>query len=302
MKLDDDVQWSVQAGKLSHIYPHPGDMLDDIPDDYPEGWFTPETERITLPSALAPGEIARLSLDGIAKAEAELRQGQINDSLENLRLALGEKSLCFRAEVRNAHSQRTTQRAWDNVHKFDTEARKHRSMYNHARSALHRLPADQDYLETLQDITEADMKMSGDITEEQRFGQRSDTLAWFWRQGGDPDSGDISNPRMQECMCSSFNPFLTNISIVYRVSWLRAKARYLRWEEEVRLVKLEMQWTVNWFRSQEGRWAGRLDDLLDAERDEGLRCYCHKQIHMWRALGDDADKEFRMVRGGAPDV
>jgi hypothetical protein len=74
----------------------------------PNGWFTLEREQITLPSALAPGEINRLSLKPIALIEAELRKGQVTDALEGLRLALGKKSLCFRTEVCNANSQRTT--------------------------------------------------------------------------------------------------------------------------------------------------------------------------------------------------
>ena len=61
-----------------------------------------------LPSALAPGKIDRLSLNPIAMIEAELRKGQVTDALEGLRLALGEKSLRFQTEVRNANSQRTT--------------------------------------------------------------------------------------------------------------------------------------------------------------------------------------------------
>ena len=40
---------------------------------------------------------------------------------------------------------------------------------------------------------------------------------------------------------------ILTISIVYRISWLRAKARYTRWEEELSLVKHEMTWTVAWF-------------------------------------------------------
>ena len=195
IKLDDDVQWSCQSGKLPDLDPQLGDASDDFLDDYPEGWFTPEKERITLPSSLSQGEIERLSLDSVAHVEAELRKGQINDALEGLRLALGEKSLCFRAEVRNADSQR----AWDNIHKFDSDARKHRNFYNHARCALQKLPCEPEYLEMLQDITENDMKMSGDITEEHRFGQRSDTLAWFWRQDRNLSSDDDSSPRMQEC-------------------------------------------------------------------------------------------------------
>ena len=196
IKLDDDTQWSTQDGKIPDMDPQPGDVSDDLLELYPDGWFTPERERITVPSALAPGEITRLSLQPFAMIEAELRKGQVADALEGLRLALGEKSLCFRTEVRNANSQRTTHRAWDNVHKLDAQARKSRSTYRHARSALQRLAFDPVYVATLLDITDDDLKVAGDLTDEGRFGQRSDTLPWFWRIG---DTVDSSGPRMQEC-------------------------------------------------------------------------------------------------------
>jgi hypothetical protein len=199
IKLDDDVQWSMQDGKIPALDAQAGEASDDLLDLYPDEWFTPEKERITLPSALAPGEINRLSLKPIAMIEFELRKGQVTDALEGLRLALGEKSLRFRTEVRNANSQRTTHRAWDNIRKFDVDARKYRSTYRQARNALQRLSTDPAYLATLHDITDNDLKVAGDLTDERRFGQRSDTLPWFWRFG---DAGDSGGPRMQECMYS----------------------------------------------------------------------------------------------------
>lgn len=64
-------------------------------DESPDGWFTLEKEQITLPSNLAPGEVECLSMQPMAKVECELRKAQVSDALEGLRLALGEKSLCF---------------------------------------------------------------------------------------------------------------------------------------------------------------------------------------------------------------
>jgi hypothetical protein len=197
MKLDDNTLWSAEVGKGREIDADWEESSDDVLARYPDGWFTPERESITLPSALAPGELDRQSLQPIALVEAELRKGQVTDALEGLRLALGEKSLCFRAEVRNANSQRTTHRAWDRVHKFDADARQCRSTYRYARSALQRLQIEPEYLATLHDVTEDDMKVAGDLTDEGRFNQRSDTLAWFWRIG-QTDNSD--GPRMQECM------------------------------------------------------------------------------------------------------
>jgi hypothetical protein len=75
MKLDDDATWSTQDGKCSDSFFDQEEPSDDILEHYPEGWFTPEMDRITFPSALVPGEINRLSLKSIAMVEAELRKG-----------------------------------------------------------------------------------------------------------------------------------------------------------------------------------------------------------------------------------
>ena len=112
------------------------EMLDELSDISPDGWFTPETERIMLPSNLAEGEIDRLSLGPLATIECELWKGQVTEALDGLRLALSEKSLCFRQDVRNADSQWTMHWAWDNVHTLDAEAWKWRSTYQRARNAL----------------------------------------------------------------------------------------------------------------------------------------------------------------------
>jgi hypothetical protein len=296
MKLDDETLWSTEVGKRQEMDSDWEDSSDDILARYPDGWFTPEREGITLPSALAPGEIARQSLQPIAMIEAELRKGQVTDALEGLRLALGEKSLCFRAEVRNANSQRTTLRAWDKVHKFDADARQCRSTYRYARSALQRLHVEPEYLATLHDITDNDMKVAGDLTDEGRFNQRSDSLAWFWRVGQTDES---AHPRMQECMseCRIVLICLTDLCLVYRVSWLRAKARYSRWSEEFRIVGYEMRWTVNWFRWKGEQWRLRLDDMEDEERPPGLDCYCHKQMTLWTSLANEAENQFASVLG-----
>jgi hypothetical protein len=105
IRPDDDTKWLAQDPQIVDF---DSDASDDALELHPDGWFTPEHDRMSLPSALAPGEIERLSLESIAMIEAELRKGQVTEALEGLRLALGEKSLCFRTEVRNADSQRTT--------------------------------------------------------------------------------------------------------------------------------------------------------------------------------------------------
>ena len=196
MKLDDNIQWSRQGGKIPNVNLEPEDMPENILELYPNGWLTPEREQITLPSALKQEEIDRLLLNDIATIEFELHKGQVVDTLDKLCLALSEKSLCFHTEVHNADSQWTTSRAWDNIHKLDTEARKSQSTYHQVQNALKRLDIEPEYLATLHDIGDKDLKVSGDLTDERRFGQQSDTLPWFWMTG---EPVGTSGSRMQEC-------------------------------------------------------------------------------------------------------
>jgi len=96
---------------------------------------------------------------------------------------------------------------------------------------------------------------------------------------------------------SSYVHILTNPLSVYRVSWLRAKAHFTRWSEELRLVEAEMQWTVKWFLWKVEQWRTRLKDLEEQERPPGLDCYCHKQMVLWDSLAEQAQKRFSTLLG-----
>src|ERR1700683_5542199 len=113
IKLDDDTQGSTQDGKIPDMDPQPGDVLDDLLELYPDGWFTPEWERITVPSALAPGEITRLSLQPFAMIEAELRKGQVEMLLKDfvwplVRSPCVSKWKCATRIVRGQHIEHGT--------------------------------------------------------------------------------------------------------------------------------------------------------------------------------------------------
>ncbi|KAI6102590.1 hypothetical protein EDD16DRAFT_1494750, partial [Pisolithus croceorrhizus] len=42
---------------------------------------------------------------------------------------------------------------------------------------------------------------------------------------------------------------------VYRINWLKARARRDRWKEEVSLVMHEMLWTRLWFEYHKNMWS-----------------------------------------------
>src|SRR5882757_263148 len=80
--------------------------------------------------------------------------------------------------------------------------------------------------------------------------------------------------------------------IVYRISWLRAKARYTRWKEEHALVQHEMRWTVAWFEHRRNMRQMRYEEIEDEENSDGLRCYALKQAHLWQCLGETSRNLF----------
>lgn len=140
-----------------------------------------EHARLGLPSSFGPMEQTQMGLGRVVQVEIELREGQANDALEALRAGLAEKALRFRIEVKPAKSQKTATRAWDSVHRADKQIKAAVQSYKLARSALIRLEASASLLSQYQEIKKEDLKMSKDIVEENRVGQRSSELAWFWR-------------------------------------------------------------------------------------------------------------------------
>ncbi|KAH9983732.1 hypothetical protein BJV77DRAFT_966605 [Russula vinacea] len=226
-----------------------------------------------LPQAL-PTDIQRLGLGVLATQELELRKGQASDCLQNLRMALGHKADLYRTKVRKAKTSVDKTRIWDDVKAITVKINKHIRAYRRARKALQHLGADNAILLQYQELQSEHLKLSADITEENRFGQRSDVLPWFWRLGGQNE--DQHDTWMEEFYC---------------VNWLRAKTRQDRWKEELLIVQHEMKWTVRWFKHQIKEWTARLNKSVE-ENKPGHTAYAEKQIAMWKMFTKEAERGF----------
>jgi hypothetical protein len=79
---------------------------------------------------------------------------------------------------------------------------------------------------------------------------------------------------------------------VYRVNWLRAKARKERWEEEMELVVSEMGWTTNCFKRYEGIWKQRAEEATRP----GHIAYAWKQSSTWGKWARTAEETFRALK------
>ena len=158
---------------------------------------TIEQAVIWLPSSFTKAERVKMGLEEVAEVEAELQEGQANDALEALQAGLAEKSLRFRTEVKPAKSQKTMTRAWDSIHRADKQIQGAVQCYHLAQSALEGLGVFSGLLSWYKEIQQKDLKMSRDVVEENRVGQRSSELPWFWRLDTkwDNDRGEF----LKEC-------------------------------------------------------------------------------------------------------
>ncbi|KAG2091658.1 uncharacterized protein F5147DRAFT_586160, partial [Suillus discolor] len=197
-----------------------------------------EAMRIWMPSSIPHDNALALGLGSLQAEELQLRQGQANDCLEKLRQALGHKAIIYRQHFRSADSTWVGTRSKQEARRCQIKIDQCVQSYQRARNALQRLGVDEDTLKNVyQEIQPSQLNVNKEVTEENRYGQGSDRLAWFWRVNNGHDSPE-------DVWMDEF----------YRLNWLKAKARWQRWEEELSLVQHEMGWTVGWFRYKKEEW------------------------------------------------
>jgi hypothetical protein len=155
----------------------------------------PEAVVLPLPSNITSAKV-RSAIEGLMSTERELRKGQANDALEGLRIGLANKSLLLQTDVNKSKSTKQSTRAWASVRNSQSQILVHARSYQRAWKALNCIGTAED-LVTYQKLEGKDLVVVKDITKAKRFGQGSDTLAWFWRIG--PSEDQITGEWMEEC-------------------------------------------------------------------------------------------------------
>lgn len=137
----------------------------------------------------------------LANAELRLREGQLNDSLHHIRIALGHKSYLFRHDVRPARTQRLKTRAWAEVHAVESTVQHHARVYIRARQAMVDLGASASLLDRYKVLTRQDLSVRTSVIAPQVRGQRNKSLPWFWTMDvrRDTDVGEW----IEDCTFSS---------------------------------------------------------------------------------------------------
>ena len=111
------------------------------------GHINAEHILLHLPSHLGCRWCDRNAAEDLVKAELHLQEGQLNDSLHHIRIALGHKSYLYRNDVHPACTQRLKTCAWTEVYAVESTVQHHARVYNHAQKSMLDLGADASLLD-----------------------------------------------------------------------------------------------------------------------------------------------------------
>ncbi|KAH9035447.1 hypothetical protein EDB83DRAFT_2228945 [Lactarius deliciosus] len=194
------------------------------------------------------------SAKDLAKAELHLREGQLNDSLHHLCIALGHKSYLFRHDICPAHTQRLKMHAWAEVHAAESTVQHHAWVYTCAWQAMVDLGASSSLLDRYKVLRCQDLSVKTSVIAPHVHGQWNKLLPWFWTMDiwRDANVGEW----MEDCTCLSVYMCQRHITLhtVYQVHWLWAKAQKMWWIEELQCLQVKMESAVRFFKHQEQSW------------------------------------------------
>lgn len=275
------------------------DQTQSSGDSPADGRVDAEYISLHLPSYLGGNWCDRNAAEDLAKAELCLREGQLNDTLHHVRIALGHKSYIFRHNIRPAHTQRHKSRAWGGVHAVESTVQHHARVYTRARQALVDLGASTPLLDRYKILRRQDLTVKTSIIAPHVRGQRNESLPWFWTMDvrRDTDVGEW----MEDCTCLSVNTRSRNLILnaVYRVHWLRAKAQKTRWIEELQCLQVEMGSAVRFFKHQERFWQAN-EEVTEPQSQPGHAAWAARQSAMWLSMAVQAESKFTALLESDP--
>ncbi|KIP01466.1 hypothetical protein PHLGIDRAFT_80565, partial [Phlebiopsis gigantea 11061_1 CR5-6] len=274
-----------------------------------DGGATQEVEHVPLFLPSHPAlESSRSAIcdKTVIDVEMRLREAQAHEALDDLRHQLRIRTFANKYKKQQITGQRMNLRARKWQQTIDERAASCAARYRVAREALLRLRGPGDWEKSLKPLHDEDIRAINDRAltqhelEERRsireagglpvdgiFGQSTQdgvevgegrrTLSWIWLVDGG-DSQSDSDPHVQE---------------VLRIEWGKCRSRRDRWEEQVKSVRHEMmfviqytRWKATWWREQ-----ARRRHVNDYALSEGLAAYAlehaaqeHSLAERWERL------------------
>ncbi|KAJ7019395.1 hypothetical protein C8F04DRAFT_1214342 [Mycena alexandri] len=239
-----------------------------------------EMVKLFVPSEL--GTVTRQAacekgLDGI---EEEMREAELQESLDDIRDALRIRTMANRFRRRNTTGQAALTRGQGLLRQISVRIHKAKLRYRYARNALLRLRGHGSWEATYRTLAEEDIRGGGvAVAGVVAAGEGSHTMSWIWRStklGGEEELVDA-----------------------LRVEWCKVYARMHRWHEDIVLVEEEMRRTIEFGVWKAADWEARASARsrnVTAPLAEGLRAYAMEHVDRERVTSTLLGKQWVGLR------
>ncbi|KAF8907161.1 hypothetical protein CPB85DRAFT_1223639 [Mucidula mucida] len=265
----------------------------------------PEETKLFLPSELreADRELPRACVVGLAHAETRLREAECRDALESLRRGLRTRSAGHLFTVRNVTGQNPTTRAEGVQRKVQVSIYLSKLRYRWARNALFRLRKHGDWERELRVLNDVDVRGMNErlLTAEEIAERRILAEQGFIDEliaGPSSEGAVVSQGEGRRQLSWIWYSYADPIDTL-KIEWCKARARKMRWEEEVELLLEEMRRVIVYRRWNAEIWRerGRQQRAgLNAKCQQGLSAFAAEQASIQDSVADDLESHWMGIR------
>ena len=229
-----------------------------------------ESVKLWLPSQLDPEDRNSICSEGVVKSEKELRFGQLEDSLNDLRRVrrIRHGMATFHKVQLAGEGVKTQTRSRAVVQTIQDRIAKCARRYRVARGALLHLDPQGSWKSLYLPLAEGDNRGPGKEPDEKLSSDGRYAPSWIWYSSTTTISPDEVNEDM-------------------RMEWAQCVARADRWEEEMILLQEEMRRVVEFLEWRSRDWFTKVDSRIGTTTPAvraGLSAYANKQGSIFHHL------------------
>lgn len=238
-----------------------------------------------LPSSLPPRIRALSELKDICNLERRLREPQADDALAEVRRQrrVIQGLWLFKRLNVSGTGNRPNTRMIDLYKRFNDKTDRAAQKYRTAWRALSTLDPDGLWLERLKELKSNDVSGPGRDPGETTATNSRYEPSWIWlvQRVSQPTGSEL------EIGVDEFNQSM-------RVEWSKARARMMRWKEELMLIQEEMrrviayhEWKANWWHKR-----GVMPRHDNPDISSGISGYAHKQADISTRLAEECARHW----------